>query len=212
MTFGLLKKLSLFAVGFCLLCVGGVSAVWTYYFPAEEKTQTVAPNITQWVYLPEGNLDTEMGESYTGVTEVVLNNKTYGVNNPNGMIIQAFNSEKLPEQGIVHSAQNNLSGGALKNALKAANAQELQFVIRAIDGTNPVEYYLYMFEAVTATKQSIGVYRVHLTTTITNGVSDGVYKTVDVKFGQGETYTPIGANFMSMNPLTWVETAPPTAS
>ena len=209
MTYRIFKKLFLIAGVFCLACVGCVSAAWTYYLPAGQTTHSVPTKITQWVYLPEGNDTTELGESYTGVAKVVLDDMRYGLNK-DGLILQAFGDKKLLEQGVVHSAQNNLSGGALKNALAAANAEHLQFVVRQINGTDPIEYYLYMFEKVNDTEQIVEVYRVHLKTTVINGVSDGVYKQVEVKLGTSKTYSPEGANFVSVNPLLWVETKNPT--
>ena len=149
-------------MGFCsFLTIGGVAATWNYAgFDAKPFDSEINLEM-DWVYLPEGDDTVHVGLSYTGLVEVVLNDLKYGIN-PNGTIVKAFDDKKLLEKGIVHSVQNNLSFGNLKNVLAAANSQHLQFTITHRQGTNPMEYDLYMYEVVHSTGEIVGVYCAYL--------------------------------------------------
>ena len=161
----------------------------------------------EWIYLPEGDTTIHLGKSYTGVVDVVLNSLKYGINN-GGTIVKAFNDGKLLEKGIVHSVQNNLSFGNLKNVLAEANSQHLQFTITQISGTNPMEYYLYIYEVVKTKGIIVGVYRVHLKKVEANGD----YEMADADYGEGETYSPKNSGLLAVNPLSWVEKTLTTVS
>ena len=208
MAFRLLKNCILAAFTFCIFCVGSAYAYWQYFSPSEPLSKDFGINIEDWIFLPEGNQTTELGASYTGLLEVILNDLRFGIN-PGGLIREAFGDKKLLEPHIVHSAQNNLSGGNLNNALSAANAQNLQFVVQEIEGKDPMEYYAYMFERVRDKGQIVNVYKVHLCATATEGSSKLIYTIVDTKFGQAETYVPVGGKFVSVKPGSWQQISLP---
>mgnify|MGYP003303091361 CR=1 FL=1 len=191
-----------------LLTIGGVSATWNYAKGGilEDVNQSVDLAITEWIYLPDEEdteTEVEVGHSYLGVLEVVLNDSKFGIN-PDGMIPNAFYDGKLLEDGIVHSKQNNLSKGNLNNVLAKANSQHLQFTVTLIEGTNPIEYYLYIYEEVTAENQTVGVYRIHIVKQ-----ENGLYGRGSVKYGEAITYKPKGAGFDAVKVSDWVEKPAP---
>ena len=187
-----------------LLTIGGVSATWLYANGGilEDVNQSVDLAITEWVYLPDEeapDTEVEVGHSYLGIIEVVLNNIKYGINH-DGLLPDALYDGKLYEEGILHSKQNNVSGGVPKNVLAAANSEHLQFTLTHDDTVNPRKYYLYIYEEVSSADKVIGVYLVHITKQ-----EDGLYDRSLIQYGETITYQPRGASFYAANIADWVE-------
>ena len=115
------------------------------------------------------------------------------------------------DKDTLHSQQNNVPGGTPKKFFSSGeyNTQYLDFVVQRRLDVEEESYYIYTYEddALIGTKgQSwVPTYQVLI---VTDGVKNGrtQYKEAGIKKGKALLYSPKGYSFLSIDPLTFVQT------
>ena len=197
-----------------MICSGvGVVATWDYtqHLPADDALAELTTGATTWTYLPgAGGDDTvDIGENHHTLIEQILKHTQQGMNFSD-FIFNAIDSNK-GDKDTVHSKQNNVSGGTPKKffSLGEYNTQYLDFVVQRKTEDGKETYYIYTYEddALEGTKGVtwIPVYQTKLTE---DGVKNGrtQYKEDGIKKGKALLYSPKGYSFLSIDPLSFVQT------
>ena len=161
-----MKKLSAFVILFtfiALLCMGGVSASWTYtdnYVGSINSSFNV--NIGDFVWqgseiLPD---DEEEELSHNALLLKIVDN-VEGLNNPNSLLSQAVKKRFEDNYDTVSSSQQ-VSGGNLRNVF--SSIEGFQYVGFLIEYVNDEEYYIYTYDHrdTTDLKVSVDTYLTHL--------------------------------------------------
>ena len=164
-----------------------------------------------WIYLPgaEGDDTVDIGENHHTLITELLEHTQQGMNFSD-FIINGINSNK-GDKDTLHSKQNNVPGGTPKKffSTDGYNTQSLDFVVQRVVGAEIESYYIYTFEddALNGTVGSTWVpaYRVLVQA---DGVVDRRTQYVEKSIQKGKAllYKPKGYSFLSIDPLSWVQT------
>ena len=150
-------------------CVPGAVAFWDYaILPSHSEADTFASDMGMFSYAPEQVMpgdeeSSELGENHLDLIQIILNEKSYGLNATKKPIIHDY----LEEVGDVVYCSQHTTGGNLKHLMidSSSETERLYFVITKISDT---EYHTFTM-------------RYEDLTTKTVGAEIEVYKTIMVK-------------------------------
>ena len=213
MKMGFLKTLATLSC-LAMICSGvGVAATWDYTqnLPADDAQAELTTGATMWTYLPgaEGDDTVDVGENHYTLIAEIMEHRQQGMNFSD-FIFNAIDSNK-GDKDTVHSKQNNVSGGTPKKFFSSSeyNTQNLDFVVQRVTKDGKETYYIYTFEddALVGTKGETWI-PVYQTTLVEDGVVNGrmQYKKGGIKKGKALLYSPKGYSFLSIDPLSFVQT------
>lgn len=209
----LLKALTVLS---CFAMIGsgiGVKATWHYTqnMPADNAVGEVTTKMEMWLYLPgaEGDETVDVGENHHSLIKEILQNNKQGMNFSD-FIFDGIDSNK-GDKDTVHSQQNNIPGGTPKKFFSTDeyNTQYLDFIVQRIVNAEVESYYIYTYEddMLVGTKGTTWVpaYKTLIQAVgETNGRTQ--FEPKGVQKGKALLYSPKGYSFLSVDPLSWVQT------
>lgn len=194
-----------------LTTTAGVFSTWEYAgSQVGIQSGDLHVSLIEWVYLPgtDGDDTVDVGENHNALILAILEHTKQGLNFSD-FLINGIDSNK-GEKDILHSQQNNISGGTPKKFFSTGdyNTQNLDFVIQRVVDAEVESYYVYTFEdddlVGTVGESWVPCYQILLEAVgVVNGRTQ--YEQIKVKQGRATLHIPKGYSFLSINPLNWEE-------
>ena len=194
----IMRYVALICALLTLILVGGVFAVWKFYYVPEPKYENISFSVSGFEWTPEEILPTEKpGQNYMDLLDSVLNNSKAGLNTSKGVLKNAVLNDK---DGLVHSTQN-VQGGNLKHLFITEEARELDFVIKRVSNT---EFHIYMYETEAVENGTLGSTKVKVYMTIL-ALENGTWIGRESQFGYATVQTLPSSSTVAIDVNTWAK-------